>query len=167
MRGSRVIAAAVLVALALPVAGCGKDKPGIPRSDASELVTLLRAVERQTAKHGCTSVSRTISELQAKVETLPANTDPDVTATLRDGISNLRNLVASECATVKPKPKKPTTTTETQTTEPPTTAPPTTSPPTTSPPTTSPPTTSPPTTSPPSTSSGGQPSGGANGGNTK
>jgi hypothetical protein len=152
------MAMVVAVALALPVAGCGKDKPGIPRADAAELVTLLRAVERQTAKHGCTSVSRTISELQAKVEALPANTDGDVVDSLRDGVSNLRNLVASECATVKPKPKKPTTTTETQTTEPPTTETQTTTPPpTTSPPTTSPPTTSPPTTSPPSNPSGGAP----------
>jgi hypothetical protein len=146
---------AVAVALVLPVAGCGKDKPKIPGADASELVTLLQAVQRQTAKHGCTTVSRTLTTLQARVEALPPKTDPDIVSTLRDGIGNLQNLVASECATVKPKPKKPTTTTETQTTSPPTTSPPTTSPPTTSPPTTSPPTTSPPTTSPPTNTSGG------------
>jgi hypothetical protein len=149
----------VVTALTLPVAGCGKDKPGIPRTDATDLITLLRAVERQTAKKGCVTVARTISTLQARVETLPTNTDADVRATLRDGVTNLRNLVASECATVKPKPKKPTTTTETQTTEPPTTETQTTLPPTTAPPPTAPPTTSTPSTSTSTNTSGGSPSG--------
>ena len=150
-------------AIALPIAGCGKDEPKIPRSDARDLVILLRAVERQDAKRSCRVVSRTIATLQSRVETLPANTDSDIRSTLRDGVTNLRNLVATDCATVKPKPKKPTTTTETQT-QPTTTSEPTTT--TTSPPTTT--TTSPPTTNTQTStstgttttnSSGGTPSG--------
>ena len=128
MRGARAAVAALLTAaVVLPAAGCGKDKPKIPRSDSDALVALLREVERQDAKRACKTVSRTIATLQSRVETLPARTDSDIRSTLRDGVTNLRNLVATDCATVKPKPKKPTTTTETQTepttttTEPPTT----------------------------------------------
>jgi hypothetical protein len=108
------------VAIALPVTGCGKDKPKIPRSDAGDLVALLQAVQREDAKKACDAVSGTIAELQSRVESLPSSTDSDIVGTLRDGVTNLRNLVATDCATVKPKKKPETTTTET-TTEPSTT----------------------------------------------
>jgi hypothetical protein len=119
-----VLAAA---AAAFPLAGCGKDKPKIPHSDARSLVALLRTVQRQADAHACTTVKSTLSSLESRVETLPAKTDPDIRSSLRDGLSNLRELVASECTQTKRKPKETTSEstsepTETQTTE----APPTT-----------------------------------------
>jgi hypothetical protein len=150
-------------ALALPVAGCGKAKPKIPRSDAQHLIALLRQADARAAKHSCTGLqATTLPDLQVQVEQLPANIDPDIRNTLRDGISNLRTLVTAQCATQTPKPKQ--TSTPSTTAPPPSTVtvPPTTN---TAPPSTStpPPSTStpPPSTStPPSTPSGGSPSGG-------
>jgi hypothetical protein len=154
-RGMAVVA--LVAALALPVAGCGKSTPKIPKSDARELVALLRQADARSQAKACTGLAQvTIPELIAKVNGLPPNTDPDIRNTLRDGIDNLRNLAAIKCSTVKPPPPQPTSTeTQTQTTPPPSTVTTTTKPPTTKPPTTKPPTTKPPTTAPPSSPSGG------------
>jgi hypothetical protein len=123
MSGTRTTAAvmAAVAALALPLAGCGKEKPKIPSSDARELIALLQTVQRQTGAHACTTVEQTIASLERRTEALPSRTDADIRSSLRDGIANLRELVASECSQVKPKPKEPTTTTETTTSEPTTT----------------------------------------------
>jgi hypothetical protein len=165
MRGTRATVAVLAAAIALPAAGCGKDKPKIPQSDARDLVILMKAVQRQDKKKACDSVSRTIAALQSRVETLPANTDPDIRASLRDGVTNLRNLVATDCATVKPKPKE-TTTTETQTEPSTTTTQPSTT--TTTPTTTTQTQTTPSTQSTPSTpSTPSNPSGGAGAGGAK
>jgi hypothetical protein len=157
-RGAAVVALAA--ALALPIAGCGKDKPKIPRSDAQALIALLRQADARAAAKSCTGLeNRTLPELEARVSSLPANTDLDIRTTLRDGIDNLRNLIAVQCSTVKPKPKQSTTTTDTTTQAPTTTQTQTqTQPPTqTSPPTTN--TTPPTTTTPPTGPTGGSPSG--------
>jgi hypothetical protein len=111
--------ATVLTALtlvALPLAGCGKEKPKIPRSDARSLVALLETVKRQTDAHACTTVERTIASLERRTEALPSNTDGDVRSSLRDGIANLRELVRSDCFPSQKKPK--TESTDTTTSEP-------------------------------------------------
>ena len=112
-------------ALALPLAGCGEDKPQIPSADARGLITVLETVRRQTEAHACTTVEVSIASLERRTEALPSNTDEDIRSTLNDGIANLRELVASECAQEKPKPEKDTT--DTTTPEPETTTPPDTS----------------------------------------
>jgi cell division protein FtsN len=156
-----VLAAA---AAAFPLAGCGKDKPKIPRSDARSLVALLRTVQRQADAHACTTVKSTLSSLESRVETLPAKTDPDIRSSLRDGLSNLRELVASDCTQVKPKPKETTSdTTSEPTTTPPTETQPTTTEKTTNTDTTTtqttPTQTTPTETTPQTTPSGGTPPG--------
>jgi hypothetical protein len=166
MRATRAAAAVLAAAIALPVAGCGKDKPKIPRSDARDLVILLKAVQRQDAKKACNTVDRTIAALQRRVEELPTNTDSDIVGSLRDGVTNLRNLVATDCATVKPKKKPETTTTETTTEPSTTTTQPSTT--TTTPTTTTQTQTTPSTQSTPSTpSTPSNPSGGAGAGGAK
>jgi hypothetical protein len=113
-RTAAAIATAALVAL--PLAGCGKDKPKIPRSDARALVAVLDTVKRQTDAHACTAVQRTLASLDRRVQALPSRTDADIRSSLRDGIANLRELVLSDCSQVKQKPD--TTTEETTTSEP-------------------------------------------------
>jgi hypothetical protein len=110
------LAAVAVAALALPLAGCGKDKPKIPRADARSLVALLGTAERQSDAHACVTVTSTISSLQTRVAALPAKTDPDIRASLRDGIAHLRELVAAECSLEKQKPKKEKTTDSSDTT---------------------------------------------------
>ena len=109
-----------LVALALPLAGCGADKKQIPREDARKLVVVLQAAQRQADAHACTTVENTLQSLERRVEALPSSTDEDVRSSLRDGIENLRSLVAGDCSQVK-KEKPKTESTETTTSEPDTT----------------------------------------------
>jgi hypothetical protein len=109
-----LLAAATL--LALPLAGCGKDKPKIPRSDARSLATLLETVKRQTDAHACRTVEQTIASLERRTEALPSDTDGDIRSSLRDGIANLRELVRSDCFPSEKKPK--TESTDTTTSEP-------------------------------------------------
>jgi hypothetical protein len=118
VNGTRTTAAAMAAAalLALPLAGCGKEKPKIPRSAARDLVALLQTVQRQTGAKACTTVERTIESLERRTSALPSKTDDDIRTSLRDGITNLRELVASDCSQVKPKPT--TTTEDTTTAEP-------------------------------------------------
>jgi hypothetical protein len=168
MSGERTtLAVLAAVVLALPVAGCGKDKAQIPRSDARSLVAVLETVKRQTDAHSCTTVERTIQSLERRTEALPSGVDEDVRSSLRDGIANLRELVAGECSQVEKKPE--TDSTDTSTSEPdtstetqPDTSTETTSPDTsteTTPPDTNTETTPPPTDTTPTTPSGGVPPG--------
>jgi hypothetical protein len=164
MRMQRGTAALLIaaVAVAVPLAGCGKAKPKLPRTDARALIRLLHrvdALDKTTASSCATLAHSTLPELELRVNTLPAKTDPDIRGTLQDGVSNLRNLVAVDCTQVKPTPP-PATQTQTQTQPPPTTT--TTSPPSTT--TTSPPTTTTTPKPPPSTSTQPNTSGGAGAG---
>jgi predicted small lipoprotein YifL len=155
--------AATLTVLAVPLAGCGDEGPGIPKRDATELVRLLK--KAQTASDNpearCDSLLATVAKLNRKVGELPSDTDRDVRDTLANGVRNLAQSSASLC--------KGTQTTPTETTPPPTTEtipPPTTQtipPPTTQtipPPTTE---TTPPPTTPTVPNSGGTGPGGGNG----
>jgi hypothetical protein len=110
-----------LVALALPLVGCGADKKQIPREDARKLVVVLQVAQRQADAHSCTTVENTLQSLERRVEALPSSTDEDVRSSLRDGIENLRSLIAGDCSQVK-KEKPKTESTDTTTSEPTTTS---------------------------------------------
>jgi hypothetical protein len=157
VRGTTATVAAATL-LALPLAGCGKDKPKIPRSDAQAIVALLRSADARAAAKACTGLQKvTVPELDARLSALPPNTDPDIRDSLRQGVDNLRNLIAIQCSTVKPKPQQTTTTTTPSTTQS-TTQPATTQQTTTTQPTTTTQTTTTqPPTQPPTSPSGGSP----------
>jgi hypothetical protein len=115
-RATATLVAALALALAAPLAGCGKDKPKIPRADARELVTLLEQAQRRAEKNPCgvSLTQLTLPELQSRVAALPSRTDSDIRVTLRDGVDQLRELVAAQCAQEKPKKPKETTTESTE-----------------------------------------------------
>jgi hypothetical protein len=132
------------------MAGCGKKEPGIPRSDASELIKLLRTVQdRADDPQKCDSLKSTIDELQARVRDLPSKTDSDVRDSLRNGVRNLELSANEQCKAADTTPTTPTTPETVPTTPPETTPPETvpTTPPDTTP--TTPPETTPPPTTPP------------------
>jgi predicted small lipoprotein YifL len=160
MTRRRLTALLVLVALAAPIAGCGKSGPKIPKRKAADIVALLQEVERRNSPLRCDDLkTQSIPELQQKVRAL-GNVDKDIRDTLSEGIDNLRSLVAAECLAKQPKVKSPTTdtTTQTQPTTTQTTTPTTTqTTPTTGTTTNTTPTT--PTTTTPTGPSGGQPPG--------
>jgi hypothetical protein len=158
--------AATLAVLALPLAGCGSKAPGIPRSDATELIRLLRKAQAASdnPQQRCDELLATVSKLAQRVAALPSNIDRDVRDTLANGVKNLATSSASLCQQTQTT----TTTTPTVPTVPttPTTPPPTTQtipPPTTQ--TTPPPTTqtTPPPTTPTTPGTGGTGPGNGNG----
>jgi hypothetical protein len=164
---------ALLAAFALaavPLAGCGKKEPGIPRDDASQLIRLLRqAREQADDPQSCDELQATVRRVAAKVRALPDKTDGDVRDSLRNGVRNLASSARAQCRKEKP-PKTTTETTPTETTPtettPTETTPTETTPTETTPPPTTPPTTPPPTTPVPTTpGTGGQTPG--NNGNGK
>jgi hypothetical protein len=166
-RGRSVTAVVLAAALLVPIAGCGKSKPKLPKQDARALVSLLHQADSRAQAKSCDALlKRTLPRLEVHLNTLPANVDPDIRDTLRQGIANLRTLAVAQCSGVKPKPTPTNTETQTQTQPPPTTT--TTTPPTTTTTTTTPPSTNtkPQTTPPPpSNPSGGTPPGGGKLGN--
>jgi hypothetical protein len=154
-----------LAALALPLAGCGDNPPGLSKKDANELTRLLR--KAQTASDNpeqqCDTLLAAVAKLNERVAALPSKVDKDVRDSLQNGVKNLGDKSNSLCS----QQKTPTTTSTTPTETIPTTPPPTTPtiPPTT--PTTPPPTQNPPPTqTPPQTTpgSGGTGPGNGNGG---
>jgi hypothetical protein len=151
-RLTALIACAVLV---LAAGGCGKKKaPGIPRSDASELVQLLKTARASAGDpQRCETLLGTISDLQTKVASLPAKVDRDVRESLANGVNNLSVSAQTQCEQTQTTPTTPTVPTVPQTT--PTIPPPTQTIPPTTPtfPTT-------PTTPPPTTPGGGGGGGG-------
>lgn len=144
---SRLTALAACVTLAaMPLAGCGKKAPGIPRSDASELTSLLRTAQRQADDpQKCDALLSTTRELQSKVSKLSSSIDSDVRDSLTNGIRNLRASAQSQCAKTQTTPTTPETTPTVPTTPPATTESIPTTPPETTPPETTPSQTAPPT----------------------
>ena len=143
--------AAWLVLGALVVAGCGDKEPGVPRSDARELIALLKSAQSESDDpQKCEELAATIRDIQSKVESLPAKTDRDVRDSLENGVKNLAESARSQCEETTTTETTPDTTTI-PTTPPPSTetTPPETTPPETTPPETTPPETTPPTTTPP------------------
>jgi hypothetical protein len=161
-----------LAALPLAVAGCGDKKPGIPRSDASALISLLKQAQMESDNpQRCDELLVTIQDIAAKVRDLPSSTDPDVRDSLSNGVRNLAESARAQCdatqTTTTTTPTTPTTETvpppTTETTPPPTTE--TTPPPTTE--TTPPPTTPPVPTTPGTGGTGPGNNGNGNSGNGK
>ena len=137
MRAPRASIALVLSALAIAtgVAGCGGSGAKIPASNASDLISHLQDAQglSSSKQPDCTSLTTTtIPALEQGVASLPAKTDSDIRATLKDGIDNLKNLIAAKCAaksntssstststTSSSTPTTPTTTTTTSSSPPP------------------------------------------------
>jgi hypothetical protein len=163
----RLTALVACVALvAVPLGGCGGDKaPGIPKSDAGELVNLLKKIREDADNpQRCDALLATLGDLQAKVASLPSDVDRDVRDSLANGVKNLATSAQAQCAktTTTPTTTTPTIPQPTTTIPQPTiTIPPTTT--TTVPqPTTTIPTT--PTPTSPNGNGGGGSGGGGNGG---
>jgi hypothetical protein len=156
-------ALAVAVTLvALPLAGCGDNPPGLSNKQANELTRLLRKVQTASdnPEQRCDTLLAAVAKLNERVAALPSKVDKDVRDSLQNGVKNLADQSNSLCS----QQKTPTTTTTTPTTTVPTTPPQTTQTLPPQPHTTPPPTTPPPTTPPPTTpGNGGTPPGNGNG----
>jgi cell division septation protein DedD len=163
MTASRPRISLVLAGLALAagVTGCGGSGAKVPSSNAADLISHLQDAQRlSSGKPDCTSLTTTtIPALEQGVASLPAKTDSDIRGTIKDGIDNLKNLIAAKCATKSKSSSTTTTSSSTSSSTPTTTTTTTTT--SSSPPPPPPPThtttTSP--TPPPSNPSGGVPPG--------
>jgi cell division septation protein DedD len=158
---ARLIGALLVVAVALPLAGCGSSGRKIPKQDSSDIIARLDEADRRSDPLRCDDLRKdTIPALEQQIAALPHKTSKDIRDTLQEGVDNLRNLVAAKCSTQQEKPKEPTTTESTQT-EPTTTesAPPTTTETTPSTNTQPPTTNTTPTETTPTGPSGGAPPG--------
>jgi hypothetical protein len=167
-RLTALAACLALAALPLAVAGCGDKAPGIPRSDASEMINLLKRIQVESDDpQRCDQLFARIRDLAAKVRALPSNVDRDIRDSLSNGVRNLAESARAQCDQAQTTTTT-TPTVTTQTVPPPTTEtvpPPTTE--TTPPPTTetTPPPTIPPTTTTPGTGGTGPGNNGGEGGN--
>jgi hypothetical protein len=163
--------AACLAVLAVPLAGCGEEEPGIGKRDANELTRQLRKVQALSDDpQRCDDLAAAIVVVRAQVRDLPSRVDADVRESLSNGVRNLAASARAQCedAQTTNTETTPTETTPTETVPPVTTEtvpPPTTE--TTPPPpppsteTTPPPTNIPPVPTTPET--GGQGPGNGNG----
>jgi hypothetical protein len=116
MRRLTALAACIAV-VAVPLAGCGEEEPGIAKRDASELVRLLRKV--QAASHDpqrCDELAADIDAVRVKVRALPSKVDADVRESLRNGVKNLAASARAQCENAQTTPTE-TTPTETTPTE--------------------------------------------------
>jgi hypothetical protein len=153
------------LAAAFWVASCGSSDEGLlPGKTAADIVANLESVKQRAAEGDCSGAAADADTVQAQVEALGPEVDPDLKQNLLEGATQLTQL-ADQCVT-ESEATIPTETTET-TTEADTTAPPettteadTTAPPETTP--TQPPETTP--TQPPETTPGPPPSSGGGGG---
>lgn len=165
-RLTTLLTCAALFAVAL--GGCGDKAPGLPRSDAAELVQLLKTARAAAGNaQRCDTLLATIRDLEAKVASLPSDVDRDVRESLANGVKNLAVSAEAQCANTQTTPTTPTVptvpTTPTPTQTIPTTPQTTPTVPTTPTPTTTTPT--PTTTIPGNGGTGGTgPGGGGEGG---
>ncbi len=149
MRRRLTALATCLAVVAVPLAGCGEEEPGVAKRDASELIRLLRKVQAASDDpQRCDELAADIDAVRVKVRALPSKVDPDVRESLRTGLKNLAESARAQCENAQTTPTEttPTETTPTETVPPVTTE--TTPPPTTEPTPPPPPTetTPPPTT---------------------
>jgi outer membrane biosynthesis protein TonB len=97
MTALRNLGIAALTALA--VTGCGGDENGVPRGESDALRNALRQVKRDLEPLDCDQLSDvSVPAVEAQVQNLPDDVDADVRETIEDGVAELRNLVAQECA---------------------------------------------------------------------
>jgi len=102
----QALAALASCLLALSMTGCGGEDGGdIPRNQANALLTLLDEAERRIEPLRCDDLrisdddgTPTLSDMQAKVNQLPEEVDPDVRDALEEGVEQLRRLAEAECA---------------------------------------------------------------------
>ncbi len=113
---------------ALALAGCGSSDDGtIPPDDASELLSLLAAVEQEANSGSCEIAQGLAQEFVTSVNDLPNDVDPKVAGELTKAATNLEGLTEQpgECpetgATGEFGDQSTTSTTSTVTTEPTTT----------------------------------------------
>jgi hypothetical protein len=152
---SMVLAAVLVAAVAVAVAGCGGQKRTIPTRSAQSFLAHLDKIGEQFDNGSCTGASAKVAALASQVRQLPSSVDSEVKRNLQAGVARLARLVQS-CQRQTPTNTTPTNTVPT-TTVPTTTVPTTTVPPTTVPSNTVPSNTVPPTTTtpPPNTGGGG------------
>jgi hypothetical protein len=151
---SMVLAAVLVAAVAVAVAGCGGQKRTIPTHTAQSFLTQLDKIGEQFDNGSCTGASAKVAALANQVRQLPSSVDSEVKGNLQAGVARLARLVQS-CQRQTPTNTTPTTTVPTTTV--PTTTVPTTTVPTTTVPTNTVPTNTvpPPTTTPTTPGSGG------------
>jgi hypothetical protein len=111
----------VLAAVALPVAGCGKDKEGkpIPAAQATEIEKQLDSIDGRYdfGDGACPQIdNENYPAIQRQIDSLPAGVDSDVRDALVKSMDRLRELTA-DCDEQK---HQKTTPTETETTPTPT-----------------------------------------------
>jgi len=171
-----ILALALGAAVAVALVSCGRDEKGLLSGDtADQIVANLDRVQRDAAENDCSSAAAEVADVQAQIEGLPDNVDPQLRARLEEGANKLARVVnapgacetttaqtttepttteesTTKTTTLKQKPKTTTTAPTTTTTTPTTTT-------TTTPTTTT--TTAPTQTVPPS-GTGGVPPGRAN-----
>ena len=146
MRSPKRTALLVLLVACLGAAGCGSDEEGapIPAQQAQELENRLAEVQRRfdVGTGACADIQNdSVPGIEAILNSLPGDVDPDIRDALQDGFDRLFSLSAEQCQegpeqteteSVQPEPEpEPTTppetvpppidTTPTDTTEQPTT----------------------------------------------
>jgi hypothetical protein len=137
-----LLAGAVGVAAALPIACGGSDGKLIPVANAGPLQNDFEAIaqEAETANGDCAATEAAIVKTEQDFAALPLTVDTGLRNTLRQGIDNLRSRALSLCVqplvgtvTTSAAPRTDTTTTTTTTPTVTTTTTPTTPTPTTTP----------------------------------
>jgi len=151
---SMVLAAVLVAAVVVAVAGCGGQKRTIPTHTAQSFLTQLDKIGEQFDNGSCTGASAKVAALANQVRQLPSSVDSEVKRNLQAGVARLARLVQS-CQRQTPTNTTPTTTVPTTTV--PTATVPTTTVPTNTVPTNTVPTNTvpPPTTTPTTPGSGG------------
>jgi hypothetical protein len=110
----------ILAALALPAAGCGKDKEGrpIPASQATELQRQLDSIDGRF-KFGdgaCNDIQNdNVPTVDRILNQVPPSVDRDVRNALRDSFDRLFQLTATQCNERKGQRTTPTQTETTPT----------------------------------------------------
>jgi hypothetical protein len=115
----RTACIALVLSLALALAGCGgsKTEPSIPASNAQALLTQLDQVANNFDNGACNGAHAKVAELISKVDQLPSTVNKEVRTNLRNGMVHLDSLIGSQCK----RPETTTTSASTTTTTPTTT----------------------------------------------
>ena len=114
----RTKAPALLAAVALLVAGCGKDEEGkqIPAGIAGTLEQRLDVIDSQLDQGGgaCADIlDKTRPIVQRDIDRIPDSVDPDVTESLQRSFDHLFDLSETQCqdtSTQETTPTEPETT---------------------------------------------------------
>jgi hypothetical protein len=85
---------------AVAAAGCGDDEEkGVPNQESRALRQSLGDVKRALAGPDCDALSdELVPAVEIQVQNLPDDVGADVRDTIEDGVAELRQLVAEECA---------------------------------------------------------------------